>query len=198
MGTGKNGTFDKNPEWQQWAILSTQNCSIESINNENRINILYGKSIERWLKFFKTEHITILLSAIEGHGKWDNQTPFENNNKPQNYVGPIAVLTRATIRLSKLNAFWKNVPAVSKDIMNAEGFITSIGIGEIPFIKQATFSIWESEESMKNFAYKMKNHRDVIQKTRKENWYAEEMFTRFIPIKTFGKIADKNAFDRML
>lgn len=198
MGTGKNGTFDKNPEWQQWAILSTQNCSIESIHDENRINMLYGKSIERWLKFFKTEHITILLSAIEGHGKWDNHTPFEYNNKPKNYVGPIAVLTRATIRLSKLNAFWKNVPAVSKDIMNAEGFITSIGIGEIPYIKQATFSIWESEESMKNFAYKMKNHKDVIQKTRKENWYAEEMFTRFIPIKTFGKIADKNAFDRML
>jgi hypothetical protein len=93
--------------------------------------------------------------------------------------GKIAVLTRATIRLSKLKSFWKSVPDVSAQMQDAKGLIASFGIGEIPFIKQATLSIWEDVESMKTFAYQMKAHQTVIQKTRKENWYSEEMFTRF-------------------
>jgi hypothetical protein len=55
----------------------------------------------------------------------------------------------------------------------------SLGIGEIPFLKQATFSIWENIESMKSFAYKSADHIAVIQKTRTENWYREELFVRF-------------------
>ena len=70
----------------------------------------------------------------------------------------------------------------------AEGLITSIGIGELPFIKQATFSIWESKESMKKFAYQMHQHQEAIKKTRKENWYSEDMFVRFIPLHTSGTI----------
>ncbi|MFX5578821.1 hypothetical protein ABTD84_20415, partial [Acinetobacter baumannii] len=69
------------------------------------------------------------------------------------YEGPIAVLTRATKRLNKLNRFWKYVDPVASQLTGAKGFITSIGIGEVTWIKQATFSIWESKEAMKNFAY---------------------------------------------
>lgn len=32
---------------------------------------------------------------------------------------------------------------------------------------------------MKKFAYRMPKHKAVIQKTRKQNWYSEDMFTRF-------------------
>ena len=41
---------------------------------------------------------------------------------------------------------------------------------------------------MKNFAYNMHQHQDVIRKTRKEDWYSEDMFTRFIPIACYGTI----------
>ena len=41
---------------------------------------------------------------------------------------------------------------------------------------------------MKQFAYKMKNHAEVIQKTRKENWYSEDMFVRFEVKQTWGTI----------
>ena len=46
-------------------------------------------------------------------------------------------------------------------------------------IKQATFSVWQNKQAMKNFAYQMKDHQEVIQKTRKQNWYSEDMFVRF-------------------
>lgn len=184
MGSGKNGTFDKTPDWQQWALLQV-------FQDEKHKNCT-PKFIENFWRIFKAEKLVILLQPIESHGKWDNKFCFGNLPKQTNYEGQIAVLTRATIRLNKLTAFWKNVDRVANQMSTANGFITSFGIGEVPFIKQATFSIWQSKQSMKAFAYSMHEHKDVIQKTKKENWYSEEMFTRFIVLDCTGSINGKN------
>ena len=190
MGCGKNGTFDKHPDWQQWGILAVNKMPMDdsSIIKEELITQLYGAFIGRWVRLFNCETWTIFLTPIEGHGSWDGKNPFGNMSKKMDYDGPIAVLTRATIRLTKLNSFWKNVNGVAQQMAGARGLITSIGIGELPFIKQATFSIWENKELMKAFAYQMYQHQDVIKKTKKENWYSEDMFVRFIPIQTIGTI----------
>ena len=190
MGCGKNGTFDKNPDWQQWGILSVQNTSpdINNLNTEKVIQNIYGDFISQWIKYFNCETWTIFLEPIEGHGKWDGQEPFGELPKQSDYDGIIATLTRATIRLNKLKSFWKNVAGVANEMAGAQGFISSVGIGEVPYIKQATFSIWQSKEAMKQFAYKMHQHKEVIQKTRKEKWYSEDMFVRFKPLKSLGTI----------
>ncbi|MGG9972473.1 spheroidene monooxygenase [Ferruginibacter sp. SUN002] len=186
MGSGKNGTFDKNPDWQQWVILAAFKNDIqpENFDKKKLIRQLYGRFINRWLQFFGVQTTSIFLTPLEGHGKWDGKIPFEFKEKNYDHKGQIAVLTRATIRISKLIPFWSNVPAVANKMQNAAGLISSIGIGEIPFIKQATFSIWENKELMKQFAYTMQEHKNVITKTRKENWYKEEMFVRFAIIKS--------------
>jgi hypothetical protein len=190
MGCGKNGTFDKHPDWQQWGILAVNKIPMDafSIKKEEVITQLYGAFIGRWFRLLNCETWTIFLNPIEGHGSWDGKNPFGNMTKKNEYDGPIAVLTRATIRLSKLNSFWKNVNGVAQQMAGANGLITSIGIGEMPFIKQATFSIWKNKELMKAFAYQMHQHQEVIKKTKKENWYSEDMFVRFIPIQTIGTI----------
>ncbi|MDI9364432.1 MAG: hypothetical protein QM541_05745 [Flavobacterium sp.] len=77
-------------------------------------------------------------------------------------------------------------------MLAAKGFVTSFGIGELPFVKQATFSIWDSKTNMKNFAYNLHQHKEVISKTHKEDWYSEDMFTRFIPIACYGTINGSN------
>ena len=128
------------------------------------------------------------MDPIEGHGLWDKKQPFGDLPKHADFEGPIGVLTRATIRLSKLRAFWGNVAGVANRMNNCKGLHTSFGIGELPFIKQATFSVWESKEAMKDFAYRMKEHNEVIQKTRKENWYSEELFVRFKLLLTVGTV----------
>ncbi len=175
MGTGKNGTFDKRPDFNQWAIMAAHVAEIRDTN----IEILYGKFIAKWFRIFKCEVKTYLLEPIEGHGTWDNKKPFGILPPKSDYEGKIAVLTRATIKLNKLKYFWENVAPVAKKMNTAKGFLTSYGVGEIPWIKQATFSIWESKEDMKNFAYGMKEHAEVIKKTRQQKWYSEDMFTRF-------------------
>lgn len=190
LGCGKNGTFDKHPDWQQWGILAVQRSVPKAgeFDAATLINNLYGPFINKWVRFFNCETWTIFMEPIEGHGKWDGKEPFGTTAKQTTYDGTIAILTRATIRLTKLKAFWKNVAAVANEMAGAKGFVTSIGIGEIPYIKQATFSIWENKDAMKQFAYQMHQHTAIIRKTRNENWYSEDMFVRFKPLKTFGTI----------
>ena len=75
---------------------------------------------------------------------------------------------------------------------NAQGFITSLGIGEAPFYRQATFSVWQSVDDVKAFAYQSREHAEVIKKTRNDNWYSEELFARFKPVASFGTINGKD------
>ncbi len=171
LGCGKNGTFVIHPDWRQWAILTI---------SDEQLAVSNSGFISWYIRLFDCTTQTTVLKPVSSHGTWDGKKVFGEMPHLTNEIeGKIAVLTRATIRLNKLKSFWRNVPDVSAQMQDAKGLIASFGIGEIPFIKQATLSIWEDVESMKNFAYRMKAHQTVIQKTRKENWYSEEMFTRF-------------------
>ncbi len=200
LGCGKNGTFDKHPDWQQWGIIAVHKITPDTSLNfcDKNIQQLYGSFIFKWIEFFNCETWTVFLEPLEGHGVWDGKPVFGSTFNKINHLGVIAVLTRATIRISKLNSFWKNVDAVARQMNGSAGFIFSIGIGELPFIKQATFSIWKDSQSMKKFAYQMQEHTEVIKKTRKENWYSEEMFVRFKPIKSVGSIKGCNPLEGML
>ena len=173
MGTGKNGTFDKIPDLSQWSILVTYRDNLP-------LEAQFGSFILKWFALFCQKQTIYLLQPIEGHGLWDKKKVFGDLPATTEYEGEIAVLTRATIRLRKLRYFWQNVAPIASQMSTAEGFITSYGVGEIPWIKQATFSIWESKAMMKKFAYRMPEHKAVIQKTRKQDWYSEDMFTRFV------------------
>lgn len=179
LGCGKNGTFDVNPDFQQWGLLAVW-------DSEDDFNAFLKTSIiSKWWKLLCTDQSTILLTPIAAHGNWSGEQPF---GKPKNVTstGRIGVLTRATIRPSKLKRFWENVPPVASIMGEAKGFITSIGIGEAPFFMQATFSIWEATEDVVQFAYKDPAHAKVVKLTRDEDWYSEELFARFNIISVTG------------
>lgn len=169
MGSGKNGTFDIHPDLNQWALLFTA---------EDRVTTAPG-FIYRYWKWLNCDIKEFLLQPIAGHGLWDKKNVFGSLPGHINYEGPIAVLTRATIHLNRLQSFWSNVDGVANAMNKATGLLVSYGIGEVPWIKQATFSIWEDKEAMQQFAYGLQAHRTVVHKTRNEQWYKEEMFVRF-------------------
>lgn len=186
MGSGRNGTFDTIPDLQQWAILAVHKDP--GAGNKK----LYGSFINKWWKCFRCEVYSIFMEPLEGHGRWDGKEAFGELPRGSSYEGPIATLTRATIRLNKLKYFWDHVAPVANKMTTAPGFIMSLGIGEVPWIKQATFSVWQNKEAMKVFAYQMKEHTDVIRKTREQKWYSEDMFVRFRITGTSGTIRGKN------
>lgn len=185
LGCGKNGTFDINPDFNKWGLLAVWQ------NREAYDAFAKQSIIVKWWNIFTLEQYTILAEPIEAHGKWSGKLPF-GNPKIKNHEGMVGVLTRATIRPNKLKSFWANVPKVAEIMGSAKGFITSIGIGEAPFFMQATFSVWDSIEDVKNFAYKSTEHAEVVKLTREEKWYSEELFARFKIIETIGTIDKKN------
>ena len=196
LGCGKNGTFDKVPDLQQWGVLLVHSSEfiVEStvLDSNLLFKRLHGSFITDWFRVFGCETFTILLEPIEGHGLWDSKEVFGNLPGNSSHTGSIAILTRATIRFNKLKYFWQHVAAVSEKMATANGFITSLGIGEVPWIKQGTFSVWQSKEDMMAFAYGMKEHTEVIKKTREQQWYSEEMFVRFRIIGYCGSISGKD------
>lgn len=194
LGCGKNGTFDKVPDIRQWGVLMVTSALVDIDHKQPEIDYskLYGSFISNWWKFFKCSVWTVVLQPIEARGTWDGKEAFGSLPKNVAHDGMIAVLTRATIRIDRLQNFWKHVDGVAKQLNSSEGFIMSLGIGEAPWIKQGTFSIWENKESMKAFSYKLKEHAEVIRKTRDEKWYSEDMFVRFKIIASVGTINNIN------
>jgi hypothetical protein len=180
LGTGKNGQMSLKPDWQQWAILATWE------NRKDFDNFYHDSFISNWWRAFKCERWTILCEPLQSHGKWGGKEPF-GSAIMKDHQGPIVVLTRANVRYSKFRQFWKSVNAVTNQLNLAEGFIMSIGIGEL-YSLPATFSIWDNVEDMKAYAYKSGEHANVIKRARNENWLSEELFARFKPIDSFGTI----------
>jgi len=192
LGCGQGDTFSKQADWQQYGLLavvdSASGTSALSLSADAMRKKIYGSFITAWWKFFDCEICTLALQPIEGHGLWDGKKAFGELPVKSDYEGMIGILTRATIHGSKRKRFWEHVEGASNDMRKADGYLFSVGIGETPFLRQATFSVWESKAKMKQFAYSMPHHVDVIQKTRKENWYKEDMFVRFKILRTDGTI----------
>lgn len=137
-----------------------------------------------------TELWTLQLAPLKAQGLWDGKTPFDYPvDLPANAAqAPMAVLTRASIRLRKTPRFWQFVEPTSAALAQAVGVRAAIGLGELPVVRQATFSVWESAQAMQEYAYRDERHREVIKLTRREKWYGEELFARFQVLNSEGTL----------
>ncbi len=135
------------------------------------------------------------LAPLRSHGLWNKVNPFDYQTPTPGGApeadGPVAVLTRASIRLRRAWRFWGFVEPTSRALAAAPGVRLAIGLGELPLVRQATFSIWDSAAAMQQYAYRDARHREVIQLTRREGWYGEELFARFRVISSRGTVDGK-------
>ncbi len=192
MGCGRNEGFNPFPDWSAYALLLVWNdeAAAETFFETSELMQLYSKNT--------VEHWTIYMKNISAKGEWSAQNPFQKSTtlNPDNQL--IAVITRATIKVRKLYRFWKYVPTSHLSLKGNEGLIYTNGIGEVPVIQMATFSLWRDRESLMNFAYKSQEHRTAIEKTRQLDWYKEELFSRFQPYRSLGTWGGVNPLDKYL
>lgn len=123
-----------------------------------------------------SEDWTVFLTPTSARGNWSGQTPFEPSESTQ--TGPLAALTRATIKPSIAARFWKRVPNISDVIGRDPNVMFKIGIGELPLLHQVTFSIWPDTRTMAQFA-RTGHHARAISAVRDEHWFREELYARF-------------------
>ncbi|GAB3294192.1 spheroidene monooxygenase [Hymenobacter tenuis] len=129
---------------------------------------------------------TAELAPVKSHGLWDGVNPYDYPCEGSKADGPMLVLTRASIRWQKTPRFWRYVAPTSATVAQAPGVRAAIGLGELPVIRQATVSLWDSAQAMQDYAYRNEKHKEVIKLTRQEKWYGEELFARFRVLSSLG------------
>ena len=182
LGTGSGIGFSAVPDPRTWALFASWDGedAWARFDAESAVMRQYRERGE--------EIYTIFLTPLSSHGRWGGVAPFDPlpSPPPPSDGGPVAVLTRATIRLSRARRFWSQVGPVDDTLRGHPDLLLTFGAGEVPWLKQATLSFWRSAEAMRAWAYRTPHHTEVVRRTRGEAWYAEELFARFRPLATRG------------
>lgn len=170
-GSGTGEGFTPVPNTGVYAILATW-PDLETAQHQ----IAHAKIFDRYRERSE-EDWTVFLSPTSVRGQWSGVTPFEAERPAME--GPVAALTRATIKPRAALKFWKRVPDISSVIGFDENVVFKIGIGEVPLLHQVTFSIWPDTATMADFARKDGPHARAIKAVRAGDWFREELYARF-------------------
>lgn len=169
-GSGSGEGFTPKPNWSVWAILVAWPdiaTARDRVTHAPVFRRWRGRAVEDW---------TIYLAPASVRGEWSGRQPFAGTGTTD---GPLAVLTRATLRPRAALQFWKRVPDISGAIGNDPDVAFKIGIGEVPLMHQVTFSVWPDAAAMARFARADGPHARAIRTVRKGDWFREELYARF-------------------
>ena len=182
LGSGAGQGFSIWPDWgtYAWFTVWENPESAEAFwSNDPMFQDLlgYATSVYGWE-----------ARPLRGHGTWNGQQPFAFHEAGVRTAGSVAVLTRASIARKQALRFWWNVPRASRGVQDQPGLRYAKGVGEYPLVEQATMSVWNSADELDAFAYRSRQHAPMVQKTRKHQWYSEEMFIRMEVLNVIGEL----------
>jgi spheroidene monooxygenase len=171
-GSGTEEGFTPKPNFGVYAILCVWP------DRDTAEARLKSTRIFRRYRARAAESYTLYLTPVSARGEWSGVAPFRVDDTAT--VGPLAAMTRATLKPSMLARFWGRVPDISSVIGQDPNVMFKIGIGEVPLLHQVTFSIWPDTQTMAAFARdKAGPHAQAIQAVRDEGWFREELYARF-------------------
>ncbi len=184
LGTGNASSTGRGADLSRSALFAVwdDEAHLDAFLADNSI-------ARRWQRAEQSWHTR--LRSIGGHGTWKGFDPLDGLEAGSK-DGPVAIVTRANVRRRSWRAFGAASEVVDVELHTAPGLIDVVGIGETPIGSLATFSLWESLAAARTYAYTMPQHREVIDRTRNEDWYAEEMFARFEPFASTGTWDGRN------
>lgn len=173
LGSGTREGFHPYPNFGVYGILATWPTL-----DAARAQIGSAPVFQRY-RDHAVETCTVYLSAVRCRGQWAGRLPFDVGQEPIDAPNQsVAVLTRATIKPRHILNFWRQVPDISATIRSQDQLQFKIGLGEVPWLHQVTFTIWENKAAMDAFAYRQW-HGQAVQAVRAGDWFSEELFARF-------------------
>jgi heme-degrading monooxygenase HmoA len=197
LGSGSGIGFSVRPDLRTWALFAVweDEAAWEAFRG--------GPGVMAQYRERGSEIYSLLMRPLAGHGRWDGVAPFgelprrseAEEGEGEGEQRPLAVLTRATIRLRRQLRFWSLVEPVDGTLRDHPDLLLSFGVGQVPFLRQATLSVWRSGRAMREWAYGSEHHREAVRRTRAENWYGEELFARLQPLRSYGSLGGRDPLD---
>ncbi|TFL19438.1 spheroidene monooxygenase [Jannaschia formosa] len=178
LGSGMGEGFTPIPNTAVYAILCVWSDEAAAARG------LRAPVFDRYARH-AVEICTLTLHPLTSRGRWSGVSPFRPLSERPG-PGPLAALTRATVRPGNLLRFWRRVPDISRRIGDNTDVLLKIGVGEVPFLHQVTFSIWPDAASMARFARTSGPHAAAIEAVRAGDWFAEELYARFAVADAHG------------
>jgi quinol monooxygenase YgiN len=176
MGSGYGGGFGLKPSSSRQALFCL-------FTDEDSADAFLKSPATQAYKQRAQEFCSAKLRAYSCKGAWSGQSIAVTASPPED--GPIATLTRASIRPFSALRFWRMQPASEVSLNSASGCLLATGVGEAPFFRQATFSLWESTAAMDAYA-RTGAHLAAIQAANAGKFFSESMFARFVPLRLVG------------
>lgn len=168
-GSGTGEGFTPRPNTAVWAIFAVWHDQGAAQAGVDR-----GPVFARW-RAHAQENCTLYLEPYSARGAWAGVAPLRPHGSDS---GRLAALTRASVRPGAALRFWKHVPDISARIGSNPDVAFKIGIGEVPFLHQVTFSVWPDAARMAAFA-RTGPHASAIAAVRAGDWFSEELYARF-------------------
>ena len=191
LGSGKDGGFGLSPGLNYQGVFSV------FASPDQASAYLHGAQQVKAYRDHANEFFAAQLQPLSCRGAWSGfrfdspagaaeQYPRESPEPGGNYPsGPVASLTRASIRPQKAMAFWRQSPDAESDLANASGCDLAVGLGEAPVLRQATFSLWKDQAAMDAYA-RSGAHQRAITAAYGQDFFSESMFVRFHPVAIYG------------
>lgn len=177
MGSGHQGGFGLRPD------LGIQGLFCGFDRAEAAQAFAEGSPLVEAYRRHAHELAVLTLQPWQAKGSWGGLAVAAQGEAPAS--GPIAALTRASIRPQAAREFWRHAPAAQAGLAGAEGCLLAVGLGEAPLLRQATVSLWRSVADMDAYA-RRGGHQAAIRAAQQGRHFSESMFLRLRPLGLQG------------